>query len=103
MGTKSTALAVAAGILCSGAALASWDFDHRLAETYAGLFAPAMEGQTGKALHCIQPKALLRPPTPKSRPSTATGKQASPPRGRLALSLAEPRPTAGMRTGVNPP
>lgn len=60
MGTPRTALAVAAGILCLGPVLASGDFDYRLAETYAGLFAPAVEGQTGKALHCIQPETLLK-------------------------------------------
>lgn len=60
MGTQRTALALAAGILLAGQALATWDFDHRLAESYAGLFAPATAGRTGKSLHCVEPEALLK-------------------------------------------
>lgn len=60
MGTHRTVLALAAGILLAGQALASWDFNHELAESYAAIFAPAAEGQSGKSLHCIQPESLLK-------------------------------------------
>lgn len=59
MAKLAAALALGAGILIAGQYVASLDLDHDRAAGEISLLAPAAEGQTGKALHCIQPETLL--------------------------------------------
>jgi hypothetical protein len=59
MAKLAAALVLGAGILIAGQSVASRDLDHERAAGEISLLAPAAEGQTGGALHCIQPETLL--------------------------------------------